>query len=140
MSKLRLSCTMSTVSKTCRLKNFHQSGLVFCCVSPRDFYIFSISQEKSKLISPDPRQRVLLLLCGDGRIRVCQRVIFHPPINSPVGPDFSARNPIARFLPVQNKMRPFSTGTPSPRKSSCHVPFDPDLIHGRAEPSRLHAP
>lgn len=66
---------------------------------------------------------------------LCQTVIFHPPINSPVGPDFSARNPIARFLPVRNKTapsHPVLAGTRSPRKSSCHVPFDPDLIHDRA--------
>lgn len=52
------------VSKTCRLKNFNKSDLVFCYVSPRDFYIFPISQEKSKLISSDPRYRVNGFYCS----------------------------------------------------------------------------
>lgn len=109
-SKLQISCILLTnVPKTCQLQKFQQKRSSFLVTVPRATFTYSRFLRKransSLPIHAIASTDFIAPLWWWPYTSLCQRVIFHPPINSPVGPDFSARNPIARFLPAQNKTR-----------------------------------
>lgn len=115
------NCTLLIISRKFFGKNFNESDLNLLRLFARVLHIFSVFH-----FLHEKRAKTHLSRCSLPRVNefycffaamveyaLYQSVIFHPPINSPVGADFSARNPIARFLAVRNKTARRST--PSPR-------------------------